>query len=500
MDDRELKLLRGRIDKIDDRLLALFCERMDVSGQIGRLKRTQGLPVRDTAREEELLRGVRERAGSYADEAEQLYRGILELSRRAQEKLLRCGLIGERLAHSYSPAIHARLAAYEYRLVELRPDELGAFLQGGEFDGLNVTIPYKQAVLPFCDSLSETARRIGSVNTLVRRPDGGLCGFNTDYDGFLAMFRRSGLSAAGKKALVLGSGGASRTVQAALRDLGASEVVVVSRTGDTNYVNLYDRHPDAKLLVNATPVGMYPNNGTRLVDLRRLPALDGVFDLVYNPARTALLLDAERLGLPALNGLTMLVAQAAASSSLFTGRVPDEALIRRIEGELRRQERNLLLIGMPGSGKSTLGAALAQKLGRPFIDCDLLLAQRAGRTIPEIFREEGEDGFRAREHALLTELTRGGGAVIAVGGGAVCRADNRDLLRQNSTVVWLLRDLDKLATEGRPLSQRRSPEALWQERESLYRQTADFTADNNGTPEEGVQRILEGWLREDPCD
>lgn len=498
MDDRELKALRGRIDGIDGRLVSLFVERMEISTEIGDRKRASGLPVRDAAREAELLARVRDLAGEQGEAAEALYREILSLSRKAQQKKLRCGLIGKPLGHSYSPVIHAKLGAYEYRLIELEPEELGPFLAAGDFDGLNVTIPYKKAVLPFCVRLSETAQRVGSVNTIVRRPE-GLCGYNTDYDGFLRLFRRSGLSAEGKKALVLGSGGASLTVQAALRELGAADIIVVSRTGETNYVNLYEKHPDAALLVNATPVGMHPHNGERLVDLRRLPALEGVFDLVYNPAKTALLLDAERLGLPAFNGLPMLVAQAAASSALFTGSEPEAGLIERITECLEQDMKNILLIGMPGCGKTTLGAALAQKLNRPFVDADRELEARAGKDIPSIFREEGEDGFRRREHELLTELTRRSGAVLAVGGGAVTRADNLDLLRQNSRVVWLRRPLEALPTEGRPLSQSRPLAELWREREPLYRAAADLTVDNTGAPEEGVRKILEALNDEDPC-
>lgn len=498
MDDRELKALRGRIDGIDERLVSLFVERMELSAEIGDRKRARGLSVRDAAREEELLARVRELAGEHGGEAEAVYQTILSLSRKAQQRKLRCGLIGRPLGHSYSPAIHARLGGYAYRLIELEPDELGPFLSAGDFDGLNVTIPYKKAVLPYCARLSETTRRVGSVNTIVRRPE-GLCGYNTDYDGFLRLFRRSGLSAAGKKALVLGSGGASLTVQAALHELGASEIVVVSRKGETNYVNLYERHPDAALLVNATPVGMHPHNGERLVDLSRLPKLEGVFDLVYNPAKTALLLDAERLGLPAFNGLPMLVAQAAASSALFTGSEAEDGLIDRITESLERDMKNILLIGMPGSGKTTLGAALAQKLGRPFVDADRELEARSGKDIPAIFREEGEEGFRRREHELLIELTRRSGAVLAVGGGAVTRADNLDLLRQNSRVVWLRRPLQELPTEGRPLSQSRPLSELWREREPLYRAAADLTVDNTGTPEECVRRILEALNDENPC-
>ncbi len=404
---------------------------------------------------------------------------------------LRCGLIGRPLGHSYSPAIHGRLADYDYRLIELEAEELGPFLRAGGFDGLNVTIPYKKAVLPYCAELTPAAARIGCVNTLVRRPDGTLLGHNTDYDGFLWLLRRAGIDPAGKKALVLGSGGASLTVQTALRDLGAAETVVISRRGDNNYVNLYEHHADAQLLVNATPVGMAPKTGERLVRLEALPALEAVVDVIYNPARTGLLLDAQRLGLKAANGLGMLVAQAAASCELFCGcRCGDEE-IEAIRAALARETQNVLLIGMPGCGKSTVGAVLAAELGREICDLDAEIEKRAGCTIPEIFSAEGEEGFRRREHEALCDAVKRGGLVIAAGGGVVTREENIDLLRQNARVVWLRRDLALLPTAGRPLSQTIPLTELYRRREPLYRAAADLTVENDGTPEETAARILE---------
>lgn len=408
-------------------------------------------------------------------------------------KKLRCGLIGCPLGHSYSPAIHAQLGDYDYRLYELQPGELAPFLRAGDFDGLNVTIPYKKAVLPFCAELTPAAARIGSVNTLLRRADGTLLGHNTDYDGFLYLLRAAGIDPAGKKALVLGTGGASATVQTALRDLGARETVAISRTGEDDYTNVYTRHADAELLVNATPVGMFPNEDACPVSIGCFPALEAVADLIYHPARTRLLLDAGRRGLRCANGLGMLVAQAAAASRLFTGAPVDDGAVETIRARLARETENLLLIGMPGCGKSTVGAALAARLGRPFADLDERIVQRAGRSIPAIFEAEEEEGFRRREHELLCETARQGGLVIAAGGGVVTRPENLDPMRANSVVVWLRRELDRLATEGRPLSLSRPLSALWEEREALYRGAADLTVDNNGTVDETVRRILEVW-------
>ena len=404
---------------------------------------------------------------------------------------LEYGLIGEKLGHSFSPAIHRRLGDYDYRLVELSSQELGPFLEEGEFRGLNVTIPYKKAVIPYCRELTPQARHIGSVNTIVRRPDGTLLGHNTDYDGFSYLLRRVGAQVAGRKALVLGSGGASLTVQAVLRDLGAGEVVVISRTGENNYENL-SRHRDAAVLVNATPVGMYPKEGMSPVDLEGFPVLEGVFDLIYNPARTSLLLQAQDRGLLWSNGLGMLVAQAKAAAERFMGvSIPDER-VEEITREMEREKQNLVLTGMPGCGKTTVGQRLAQRLGRTFVDTDALVEEQAGCSIPELFDREGEEAFRRLEHQVLCQASREQGRVIATGGGIVTRQENWGPLRQNAQVIFLRRPLEELPIQGRPVSQRTGLEQLYQERLPLYERTADWTADNT-TVEEAVDAIIRRW-------
>ena len=402
----------------------------------------------------------------------------------------RCGLLGERLGHSYSPAIHAMLGDYEYRLYECPRDKLGDFLKARDFDGLNVTIPYKKAVLPYCAELSPMAAAIGSVNTLLRRPDGSLYGDNTDAFGFESLLRHAGLDPAGRKCLVLGSGGASATVQAVLRQLGAGSVTVISRGGEDNYGNL-SRHRDAELLVNTTPVGMYPGNGLAPVDLTAFPGCRGVVDLIYNPARTALLLQAGRLGIPCAGGLWMLAAQARRAAELFTGSAVPEDVIPRVTAALRRETENVILIGMPGCGKTTVAMALAEKLRRPVLDSDAAVAEAAGISIPEIFEREGEAGFRRRETAALAELGKRGGIILATGGGSVTRPENYDLLHQNGTILWLQRDIAKLPTDGRPISQSRDLSELLRERTPAYTRFADHIIDNNGTVEETLCRILE---------
>ena len=403
---------------------------------------------------------------------------------------MKCGLLGEKLGHSYSPQIHAELADYDYRLYEKAPDEVEDFVRHGDWHGLNVTIPYKKTVIPFCDELSETAATIGSVNTLKRRKDGTIFGDNTDAFGFETLLTQTiPDSIKGQKALVLGTGGASVTVCAVLRNHGA-EVVTISRSGENNYENL-DRHADARLLVNTTPVGMYPKNGVSPVDLALFPKLACVLAVVYNPARTALLLQAERLSIPHAGGLTMLVAQAKRSSEIFLGNTLPDGEIARITKKLASSMQNIILVGMPGCGKSTVGALLAKRLGRPLLEADAELVKTAGMSIPAIFENESEPGFRRRETATLSELGKKSGAVISTGGGCVTRADNYPVLHQNGTIIWLRRDLNKLAREGRPLSLGADLGAMYAVREPLYARFADFTVDNTGTPEETVDAILE---------
>ena len=402
---------------------------------------------------------------------------------------MKCGLLGGKLGHSYSPQIHSQLGDYSYELFEKKPEELEDFLKNGDFRGLNVTIPYKKDVIPYLDELSPRAKRIGAVNTIVRREDGSLIGHNTDYFGFEMMVLASGLSIAGKKVLVLGSGGASMPVVAALTEQGAN-VIVISRSGENNYNNLH-LHRDASVIVNTTPVGMYPNVGKSPLDLEQFPKLEGVLDIIFNPARTQLLLDAEEKGLVAMNGLLMLVAQAKESAEWFTGKAIPDDVISAIHASLRRQMENIVLIGMPGSGKSTVGMILAEKLEKKFVDADTYLTQKAGRSIPDIFASDGEAGFRTLETETLAELGKQSGLVIATGGGCVTQERNYPLLHQNGTIFCLDRDLNKLTTDGRPLSQANKLQDMYRVRKPLYEAFADFRIDNNGNAESTATRIME---------
>ena len=398
------------------------------------------------------------------------------------------GLLGRKLGHSWSVPIHKALGCQGYRLIELEPEELAVFLRREDLGGVNVTIPYKRDVMPLCDEIDPGAQAIGSVNTIVRRSDGTLRGYNTDIDGFCYMARRAGISLTGEKVVILGSGGASLTAQAAARREGAREVVVISRSGENNYENL-SRHADAGIVVNTTPVGMFPGNGAAPVDLTAFPQCRGVLDVVYNPRRTALLLQARELGIPCCDGLPMLVAQAkAAEERFFETAIPDGEN-ERILRQLRREMGNIVLIGMPGCGKSTIGQLLAEKTGREAVDIDQRIAERAGCSIPEIFARGGEAEFRALEREETARAGALTGKILLTGGGAVKTPENYAALHQNGRVYHLLRDLETLPTDGRPLSQGADLAAMWRQREPLYRRFRDVTVDNNGAPEDTVDAI-----------
>ena len=398
------------------------------------------------------------------------------------------GLLGRKLGHSWSVPIHTALGCQGYRLIELEPEELEGFLSQPNIGGLNVTIPYKRDVMPFCDVIDPMAQAIGSVNTLTRRADGKLYAFNTDAAGFCWMAERAGISFAGKKTVVLGSGGASLTAVACAKKLGAREVVVISRSGEHNYGNL-GRHADADIVVNTTPVGMYPNNGAAAVDLTAFPKCSGVLDVVYNPRRTALLLQAEELGIPCSDGLPMLVAQAkAAEEHFFEKSIPDSEN-ERILAQLRRECTNIVLIGMPGCGKTTVGQALAKLTGREAVDVDQRIVARAGCSIPEIFARDGEAAFRALEREETAEAGKLSGKIILTGGGVIMDQRNYGPLHQNGRIYHLIRDLDILPTDGRPVSQSTDLHALWERRAPFYARFRDAAIENSGTVEETAAAI-----------
>ncbi len=402
---------------------------------------------------------------------------------------MKCGLLGRTLAHSYSPQIHSYLGGYSYELFEEEPEKVREFLQNCDFTAINVTIPYKKDVIPYCAELTDCAKKMGAVNTIIRR-DGKLIGHNTDYFGLHYTFRRMGLSLEGKKVLVLGSGGASVTAVIVLRELGAN-VVIISRSGENNYGNLH-LHVDAAVIVNTTPVGMYPNAGVLPVDLGLFLHLEGVLDIIYNPARTKLLLDASERNIPCENGLWMLVAQAKEAAEWFTGTKISDDVIPEIYEKMCKRMENIVLIGMPGCGKSTVGKLLAEQLGKVFVDADAEIIRKAGMSIPEIFEKYGEDGFRKLETEVLAELGQKSAQVIATGGGCVTREENYSLLHQNGTIYWVERDIASLTTDGRPLSRKGKLEEMYCVRKPKYEAFADVRIDNNGSIEQAVETIVKG--------
>ena len=399
------------------------------------------------------------------------------------------GLLGEHLPHSFSPQIHSALGNKDYTLFEVAPENLDAFMKEHNFKGINVTIPYKKAVIPYLDVISPEAQKIGAVNT-VKVKDGKLYGDNTDYFGFKYMVEKSGITIHNKKALVLGSGGASLTVQAVLRDMGASEIVVLSRNGDNNYVNMYIKHTDTQIIVNTTPVGMYPDNLNTLVDLDRFENLSGVLDVVYNPLKTRLVLDAEQRKIPSSAGLSMLVAQAKKAHEIFFDTIVENDVCEQIERSLTLQMCNIVLIGMAGCGKSTIGKRLAELLKKDLIDTDEMIVNTENKPIPEIFAESGEDYFRWCENLAVNIAGREKSQIIATGGGVIVRPENYNALKQNGIIVFINRDADLLPTNGRPLSQMHGVKALYEKRMPIYRQFADIEVDGNGTVEEVANRIV----------
>lgn len=409
---------------------------------------------------------------------------------------MRYGLIGEKLGHSFSKIIHEQLCSYTYDLIPLARDEVDGFMTRREFSAINVTIPYKETVLPYLTFIDPAAKAIGAVNTVVNR-GGLLYGYNTDFAGIEYMLDRHGFVLEGKKVLILGSGGTCKTASAVARHRGARALYVVSRTagdGRISYEQAVAEHNDADVLINTTPVGMYPNIDARPIDLAAFPRLRAVVDVIYNPLKTALLLQAEELSIPCCNGLEMLVAQAKYAAERFIdARLPDDS-IAQVHAQLCADRRNLALIGMPSCGKSTLGQILAQQLGKKYIDLDELIVQRAGKSIVDIFAEVGEAGFRAQEKEALRQVAGQTGLVIATGGGIIKDADNVRLLRHNSAICFIDRDLQNLIPSDptRPLSSSyEAVKAMYEQRLPLYRGYADFIAENNGELSATVQTIKE---------
>ena len=401
---------------------------------------------------------------------------------------IHCGLLGEHLGHSHSPLIHAELADYSYELCEVQKDALEAFVKSGMLDAFNVTIPYKQAIIPFLDARSPKAAEIGAVNTVVRQKDGRLFGYNTDYFGFDYMLRSLDVDVNGKKALIFGRGGAALTVKAVLSDRGACEIVMLGSTDNTPQ-NI-EKHSDAQIIVNASPIGMYPKNNISPTDLAKFPKCIAVLDLIFNPSRTALLIDAEQRNIPFINGLPMLVAQAAFAFELFTGASYEKGAIERITAKIEKTTSNIILVGMPGCGKSTVGKIIANTLERKFADADIAFEEMHGISPANCIESFGEEHFRMLETNTLAELGKQNGIVISTGGGAVTREENYPLLHQNGSIFFIERELTALSRDGRPLSLKISAEEMYAKRIAQYRRFADSVVFNTATAEDTAEKII----------
>lgn len=407
---------------------------------------------------------------------------------------MKYGLIGEHLKHSYSCEIHAQIADYEYELHEIPPSGLGEFLKKREFNAINVTIPYKQDVIPYLDEISDTAKRIGAVNTIVNR-NGRLYGDNTDFAGMLALAKHIGVDMKGRKVLILGTGGASKTGHALAEYMGAQSVFYVSRSGkdgSISYEQAVTEHSDAQIIINATPVGMFPKQDGRPIDISAFPKLEGVIDAIYNPLRTNLILDAQERGIPAEGGLYMLSAQAVHASAVFRDIPLDESLVDKAFKSVKNDKQSIVLIGMPSSGKTTVGRILSEKCGKQLADTDEYIVRRIGMPISDFFAKYGEAEFRKIEKETVAELSATGGRIIATGGGAVLDAENVRALKQNGVLVFLDRRPENLiATDDRPLASRRSAlEKLYAERYDIYCAAAELHIDANTTPEAEADAIL----------
>lgn len=483
---KTLDELRREVDAADRDILDAFARRLNAVLSIGELKKTEGKPIFDEAREKQKIKSLENIADPLAGpHIKRLYKEIMGIAKDIESKPL-FGVLGKSLPHTYSPAIHNLITSdYAYTVIERNEDELEelwALGHRGVYGGFNVTIPYKKNAFEMCDELTSSARSIGAVNTVVFR-DGKSLGANTDVYGFTHMLKVNGIDPSGKNVLILGTGGASLAVNAALKNMGAGSIRFVSRTGDINYSNVYDVCSDTDIIVNCTPVGMYPDYLEVPVDIGRFDKLEAVADLIYNPSRTGLLYEAMKDGIKTAGGLSMLVAQAFKSSSFFKGadndadaeKMVDTDEVIRVTNILEKRMRNITIIGMPGSGKTWFAKALGEHLGREVVDLDLVYAERFGKTCAETIKEDGEEVFRQRESEITREYLCKSGLVVSCGGGTVVREENHFPIKCNSVVIYNCRPLSVLSMNNRPLSASKGPEKLFEERKGLYESLADVT-------------------------
>ena len=408
------------------------------------------------------------------------------------------GLIGEKLSHSFSKEIHESLATYTYELCEIARENLADFLQKREFCAINITIPYKKEVIPYLDEVSAVANELQAVNCIVNK-DGKLYGYNTDYFGMRDLILRSKIDLSGKKVLILGTGGTSRTSSLVAKNLGAREIIPVSRSsneGSITYKEAYEKHVDADVIINTTPIGMYPNCDNSPLDLSKFSSLCAVFDAVYNPLRTKLVIDARANGICAEGGLYMLVSQAVHAVELFIDTKFDDDKTDEIFNKILKEKENIVLIGMPSCGKTTVGEVLADRFSRKLIDLDDEIVKKIGCEISDFFKTHTEKEFRDIETEITKEISKKNGIIIATGGGCVLREENVNALRQNGRLYFLDRDLANLTpTDSRPLATKKEAiEKLYNERYDIYTSMCNCRIDGNLTPEAEAKLIEKEFL------
>ena len=473
----DIKDIRENINKVDDKIIKLLEERFDLSKKVRAYKISHNKKVYDPIREKEILKKIQEKNPEYGKYFVKIYQEIMDQSKNLQRNDENYGLLGKKLGHSYSKIIHEKIGYYDYQYFEKNQEDLDDFFEKKDFKGINVTIPYKEKVIKYLDFVSDKAKKIGAVNTIVGG-DGKLYGYNSDYYGFLYNLKKNKIDVKDKKCLILGKGASSKTVEAVLKDLGAKEVVFLSRRFKP-YFKDEKNYRDFEIIVNTTPVGMYPNNGEFLdyIKLDNFKKLEGLVDLIYNPNMTRILIEAKLKNIKYACGIDMLIAQAVKASELFLDKNFDQDLITKIRNSLMKNQLNIALIGMPGSGKTSLGRILAENMKRNFIDLDLEFEKKYG-NIEEFFKNYGEDKFRYKESQILKEFSKKTGQIISCGGGIVEKEENYYRLKENSIIVNAKRDLENLEIEGRPLSKKYDLEFLYNKRKDLYDKFKDFEVYN----------------------
>ncbi|MDY3006386.1 shikimate kinase [Anaerococcus porci] len=474
---RNIKDIRFDIDKVDEKLIKLLEKRFDLSKEVSLYKKENNKPIFDKERENEILKNLEKENKKYGPYFREIYKTIMEQSKNLQKKCERYGLLGKKLGHSFSKIIHEKIGNYTYEYFEKDEDELSDFFQKRDFKAINVTIPYKNDVIKYLDVISDKAEKIGAVNTIVNI-EGKLYGYNTDYEGFLYNLKKHKIDINGKKVLILGKGATSNTVKVVLEDLGAKKIVRLSRRFKPFFKDV-SNYIDYQIIINTTPVGMFPNNEKKLSDINvdDFKNLEAFVDCIYNPFMTNLSIDSKIRGITFTTGLDMLIAQGVRAAEYFLGKKIDDKKICQIRSSIFKEQMNIALIGMPGSGKTSIASILSKKLDRELIDIDCEFEKKYG-NIEDFFKRYGEDEFRIKESEILKEYGKKVGLVIACGGGVIKKGINYYYLKQNSFIVNIKRDLDKLAIEGRPLSLEKRIEDLYKERKDLYEKFEDVSVEN----------------------